>query len=204
MFQDIVQLTQLTLIATLEDKTKKFDKKQLYDVYRALQQVVAVIQGLEVHYYPSSLQESFLQNLQHSMPSQKWIMFVEQDFNNVRQALRHFLVELINLTYIKINEDGFREHVSIIEYCIKAKHIFGFFSYHYESGKLAKNEQSILHHKLYMEQTEFYKEFAIDISTHKQRVSLGQNILASRHKMKEILDTIRSFILQYATLEELL
>lgn len=204
MFQDIVKLIQLTLIVTLEDKTKEFDKKQIYDVSRVMQETIKIIQALEVHYLPLSLEDSCLQNSHYGTPFQKWLIVLEQDFDKVRQKLRQFFSELTNLTYKYFNEDGYTENISIMQHYIKAKDIFGYFSYHYESGKLSNDGRSINYHQLYVEQKEFYKECVIDITTYEQRIALCEKIRTSKNEMKAILDTLKSFLLQYATLEELL
>lgn len=204
MFHDIVKLIQLTLVATLEDTTKEFNKKQLYDVYRKMENAISTLRVLEVHYLSLPFNNDILKDSIHEAPFQKWALFVEQDFDKVRQAMRLFLVELVSLKYQYINKDGLSESVSIMEYFIETKRIIGFFSYHYESGKLTKSEQGIFYHQLCIEEKEFYKECTIDIVTHKQRESLCKKIFTSKNEMKTIMDTLKSFILENATLEELL
>lgn len=118
--------------------------------------------------------------------------------------MRQFFSEVTNLTYKYFNEDGYTENISIMQHYIKAKDIFGYFSYHYESGKLSNDGRSINYHQLYVEQKEFYKECIIDITTYEQRIALCQKIRTSKNEMKAILDTLKSFLLANATLEELL
>lgn len=200
MFQDIVQLTQVTLINALEDTSIRLDMKALYDAYRAMDSTIDAMHTLEVHYLPIPLESSFLQDSQHGTPFQKWYIFTEQDFERARRHLRIFLTNLIYVTYQ--NSDG--ELVSIMEKVGREKQIYGFFSHYYESGKLSNDGLNIHFTKLLIGEKQFYEEASITIDTYEKRVALCQKMHTSVVEMKTIRDTIKSFLLSNASLEMLL
>lgn len=199
MFQDIVQLTQLTLINALEDTTIRLDMKALYDAYRAMDSAIDAMHTLEVHYLPIPLESSFLQDSQHGIAFKKWYIFTEQDFERARRHLRTFLTNLIYVTY----QNSDRELVSIMEKVGREKQIYGFFSHYYESGKLSNDGVSIHFTKLLIGQKQFYEEASITIDTHEKRVALCQKMHTSVMEMKKIRDKTKAFLLSHATLEEL-
>ena len=204
MFQDIVKLTQFTLGNALEDTTISLDMKSLYDAYRKMDSAIYAMYILEAHYLSIPLDSDFLQDSQHGTPFQKWYKVTEGDFDKVRIHLREFLTELVHVTYRKNEEDDEDRPIPIIEKHIRAKHIYGFFVHHYESGKLSKDGQSVICNKLILENNEFYKEVSIPIDTLEKRVALCQEIRICVEEMKQILQAIKTFILTDATLEELL
>lgn len=205
MFQDIVKLTQFTLVNALENKNITLNVKEIYDAYRSMQRVIDTMHVLEVHYLPIPMDSNFLQNSQHGTPFQKWYLFTEQDFDNVRKKMREFLVNLLYITYCVWNEeDGIEEHISIMEKISRPKSMFGFFSYHYESGKLSTDGLNILYTKLIFEQKHYCEDSCIVIDTYEKRVSLCEEIRVSVEEMKDILKSIKSYLLSNASLEELL
>lgn len=203
MFQDVVQLTQFTLIKTLEDTPITLNTKALYDAYRKMDNAIFRMHVLESHYLSLPFDTDFLQNSNHGMPFQKWCCVIEEDFDMLRKEMRAFLAALVYVRYQKINED-FEKSISIIEKFVSIKHIFGFFSYHYESGKLSKDGQSILFAKLIIGEKYFYEESTIRIDSHEKRVALCQEIKDSIEEMKKLLYFVKSFILTNVSLEELL
>lgn len=204
MFQDIVTLSQATLITAIEDATIRIDVKALYDTYRAMDRAIYAMHVLEAHYLGISLESNFLQNSDHGTPFQKWYKFTEEDFDKVRIHLREFLTELVHVTYAKNQEDEEDTPTPVIEKYIRAKYIYGYFTHHYESGKLSKDGQSVVCNKLILENNEFYNEVFISIDSFAKRVALCEEIRASVKEMKQILQAIRSFILAHVSLEELL
>lgn len=200
MFQDIVQLTRLTLINALEDTTIRLDMKALYDAYRAMDSAIDAMYTLEVHYLPIALESSFLQDSQHGNPFKKWYIFTEQDLQRVRSHLRTFLSNLIYVTYQ--NFDG--ELIFIMQNYGREKQIYGFFLYYYESGKLSNDGLSINFTKLLVGKKQYYEEAFISIDTHEKRVALCKEIHGSIDEMKTIRDTTKAFLLSNASLEELL
>lgn len=205
MFQDIVKLTQFTLVNALENKNITLDTKKIYDAYRAMQRAIDTMRTLEVNYLPIAMDSDFLQNSSHGAPFKKWYFFTEQDFDKVRKNLREYLVNLIDITYCVWNEeDGIQEHISIMEKFSEPRRMFGFFSYHYESGKLSTDGLSILHTKLIFEQKNYYENSCIVIDTHEKRVALCEEIRVSVKEMKDILKSVKSYLLSNASLEELL
>ena len=204
MFQDIVTLSQATLINAIEDTTIRLDVKALYDTYRAMDHAIYAMHVLEAHYLAISLESDFLENSRYGTPFQKWYKFTEEDFDKVRIHLREFLTELVHVTYAKNQEDEEDTPTPVIEKYIRAKYIYGYFTHHYESGKLSKDGQSVVCNKLILENNEFYNEVFISIDSFAKRVALCEEIRASVKEMKQILQAIRSFILAHVSLEELL
>lgn len=204
MFQDIVKLTQFTLVNALEDTTINLDMKALYDAYRKMDSAIYAMYILEAHYLSIPLNSDFLQDSQHGTPFEKWYLVTEGDFANVRKKMREFLSELVHVTYYKKQEDDEDRPTPIIEKYIRAKHIYGYFTHHYESGKLSKDGQSVVCNKLILENNEFYNEVSISIDSIEKRVALCEEIRASIKEMKQILHVIRCFILAHVSIEELL
>lgn len=200
MFHDIIKFSKLTLENALEDATVKLDLKALYDAYRAMERVIHAMHVLEVHYLHLSFDASFLQDSQHGTPFHKWYLFTEQDFDSVRKSIRQFLIELIYITY----DDGTEEDISIVEKYFRAKHIFGFFSHYYESGKLSNDGLSVIYTKLILDKNNYYEDACINIDTHEKRIILCQEIKDSVGEMQKIFDKTKAFLISHATLEDFL
>lgn len=202
MFQDIVKLAQLTLVNALEDTTIKLDLKALYDAYRTMESAIDAMYVLEVHYLDRPFDAPWLQDSQHGTPFQKWYLFTEQDFDSVRKSMRAFLLSLYHVTYYKNDLED--KCISIVEKFYGLKSIFGFFSYHYESGKLSNDGLSVVYTKLVLDKNNYHEDTGIDIDTHEKRIALCQEIKASVGEMKKIFDKTKAFLMATATLEDLL
>lgn len=202
MFQDIVKLTQFTLVNALEDTTIKLDLKSLYDAYRTMEEVIYTMHVLEVHYLHLPFDSDILQDSQHGTPFHKWYLFTEQDFDKVKKSMRAFLLSLYHVTYCKNDIED--DCTSIIEKLSGLKNIFGFFSHYYESGKLSQDGLSIVYTKIVLGEKHYYEDSYLAIDTHEKRLALCRKMKASGEEMQKIFDKTKAFLSANTSLKDLL
>ena len=206
MLQDIVKLTQFTVVNALEDTTIKLDLQALYDVHRAMQRVILAMHVLEVHYLHLPLNSVCLQGSSLGTPFEKWCLITAKDFDEVRKSMRAYLLELANIYFSMAYEENYvpDKTTLILEKFFRSAIILGFFSYHYESGKLSNDGLSIVCKKLIFNKKKYYEDTSVDIETYEKRLALCQKMKASGLKMQKILDKTKAFLMANATLKDLL
>lgn len=120
--------------------------------------------------------------------------------------MRAYLLELANIYFSMAYEENYvpDKTTLTLEKFFRSATILGFFSYHYESGKLSDNGLSVVYKKLIFNKKKYYEDTSVDIETYKKRLALYRKMKASGLKMQKILDKTKAFLMANATLKDLL
>jgi hypothetical protein len=205
MLKDITKNTKWVLDQFIEENKPIHSKRALYDLYRALQEVISNVRLVSEHYLALDFKEPHLQGSQLGEPADKWRYFFNRDLEALNGSVKNYFMKLNHIA--PSCEDGINESYLSRKY--NAKSFYGFVRDDYNVGLVQPCSLTmictVLDTTSNSEENRYIEKFfKIDLTTFEQRVALQKNLREKNELLLNHLIKVKNYILTNCKLEELL
>lgn len=201
---DVITITNTIFDQFIPDNKPLQSKINLYDVYRALNELIYSINLVSKHYLALDFSEDFLQNSSYGKPQDKWRFFLNKDLEKLNKAVQKYLLSLSNIAL----EDDSGLCSSFMSELYNSKVSYAFIKYDYNIGFIEPCSLKMISTTLntvFDTESHYISKFnTINLDTYEKRLDLQSELRNSKSILDIQRNKVKEYIIKNYTLEDLL
>jgi hypothetical protein len=204
MLKDILFLTKKVFDEALIKEENLRNPKNVYDVFRNLQEVISDVNLVANHYLALDFREPNLHNSSWGEPIDKWRKFFNMDLKELNKSVKKYLH---NLAYLR--HEDFMRWDTYVHKIYQPKTYYSFVRDNYNIGFIEPCGAVLHLTNLKIDLVDvdtfyIYEYKKINLSTFEDRVNLKNELIEINGELKNELLKIKNYIQTRFSLDDLL